>query len=54
MCFAGASVTICPNCGKVVPVALGFCVLCDEVFPNSTSVREVAVAEVDYSLPEAA
>ena len=42
MCFAGASVTICPACGKVVPVATGFCVLCDEVFPNPTIHRGVA------------
>lgn len=48
--MVGTGLTICNDCGKAVPVVLGFCDLCGEVFPNSTLNREVTQIE----LPEAA
>lgn len=50
--LAGFGLTICPACGKVVPVNTGFCVICDEVFP--ATVINAHVAEPAFELAEAA
>ena len=44
--LVGTGNTICIACGHVVPVAFGFCIVCDEVFPVTTLNREVAECEL--------
>lgn len=50
--LAGTGLTICSACNKVVPVATGHCVVCGEVFPDSTI--ETHVVESDMMEEEAA
>lgn len=45
MMLVGTGLTICPACGRVVPVVLGFCVLCAETLPDATLAREVVKAD---------
>lgn len=43
--LAGTGLTICPDCGKTVPAALGFCELCGEQFSITTIETHVVELE---------